>query len=151
MANDPGPAQRARPQTPEERVAGHNEFFGAKMPGLVGLRFTQVDEEAVVGHFPVTEPMVAGTGFVFAPAIVTMADTLCAAGVFLHAPDGTKSFTTVESKANFVASTTEGDVIDGRATITHAGRTTQVWDVVARSRDRERDLALFRCTQMLLR
>lgn len=134
-----------------ERVARMNQFFGAKMPGLVGLTFTRIDRDAVEGHFPVTEPLVAGTGFVFAPAIVTMADTLCAAGVFLHAPEGTQSFTTVEFKANFLGTTTAGDVIDGRAETRHSGRTTQVWDVTARSRSRDRDLALFRCTQMLLR
>ncbi len=134
-----------------ERVAYLNEFFGAKMPGLVGLVFTHVEVDAVRGHFEVTEPMVAGTGFVFAPAIVTMADTLCAAGTMLHAPEGTESFTTVELKTNFLGTTVQGDVVEGEAHVVHAGRSTQVWDVTARSRDRQRDLALFRCTQMLLR
>ena len=57
---------------------------------------------------------------------------------------------TIELKTNFLGSARTGEVVHGRARIAHAGRTTQVWDVEVRNETRDRVIALFRCTQMIL-
>ncbi len=140
----------AREETPEERVRRLNEFASTRHPGLVGARVLRCDTEEVTGRLTVTEPLVAGTGFLWAPVIVTLADWLCACGTPVHAPDGFESFTTLELKTNFLGTVGAGATIVGRARPAHAGRTTQVWDVEVADEASGRTIALFRLTQLLL-
>ena len=134
---------------PDDRVAGLNEFARKKHPGLVGVEIDICEPELVTGHMTVTEPVIAGTGFLWAPVVITLADWLCAAGMSPNLPEGA-SFTTVELKTNFLGSAKEGDIVSGRATPAHRGRTTHVWDVEVRNENTDRVIALFRCTQMIL-
>jgi len=133
----------------EERVAGLNEFAAKKHPGLVGVVLDVCETDLVTGHMKVTEPVIAGTGFLWAPVVITLADWLCAAGMSPNLPEGA-SFTTVELKTNFLGSAKKGDIVSGRATPAHRGRTTHVWDVEVRNESNDRVIALFRCTQMIL-
>ena len=135
-----------------ERVAGFNEFFGARVPGLLGVVLDRCNREEVVGHIDVTEQLIAGTGFLFAPAVVGLADTLAAAGtgVFLDR-EMNESFTTIELKCNFLGSAREGERVVGRAVPVHVGRSTHVWDVTVTNETAGRTIALFRNTQMILR
>ncbi|MEZ5244549.1 MAG: PaaI family thioesterase [Acidimicrobiales bacterium] len=130
-------------------VAELNAFFGPLAPGLHGVVFDEATDERVVGHIDVTAPLIAGTGFLFAPAVISLADTLCAAGCGNHIPEG-HSFTTVELKANFLSSARVGERVVGVATAAHLGRQTHVWDVEVTNETTERTMALFRCTQMVL-
>ena len=97
----------------------------------------------------VTRELVAGTGFLWAPVIVTLADWLCACGMGPNLPEDV-SFTTIEMKANFLGTVREGGSVIGRARPVHRGRTTQVWDVEIADESNEKTIALFRCTQMVL-
>jgi uncharacterized protein (TIGR00369 family) len=133
----------------EDRLRWLNEFFGRKFPGATGMRILGAGPDLVVGRFEVTEPLIAGTGFLFAPAIVAMADTLCACGVGAHLREG-ESFTTVEFKTNFLGTAREGEIVEGRATPAHLGRTTQVWDTAVTNLTTGRTISLFRCTQLVL-
>jgi uncharacterized protein (TIGR00369 family) len=132
-----------------ERVAWLNDFARHKHPGLVGIEVLTCEPELVTGRLPVTEPLVAGTGFLWAPVVVTLADWLCAAGIGAHLPEGA-SFTTIEIKTNFLGTAREGSAILGRAWPVHLGRTTHVWDVEVSDESRGKVIALFRCTQMIL-
>jgi 1,4-dihydroxy-2-naphthoyl-CoA hydrolase len=111
--------------------------------------FDYATADEVRGHIDVTEPLIAGTGFLFAPAVISLADTLCAIGCGANIPDGA-SFTTVELKVNFLGSATEGERVDAVATPLHLGRSTHVWDVDVRNATTDRTIAAFRCTQMVL-
>ena len=64
-------------------------------------------------------------------------------------PQGARGFTTLELKANFLGTTLEGAIFC-RATPSHLGRTTQVWDAVVTIEGTDRKIAMFRCTQMVL-
>ena len=130
-------------------VGAANEFFGPLVPGMLGCRVTEVTNDLVVGRIDVPKQLIAGTGYLFAPAVITLADTLCALGTPRNAPDGT-TFTTIELKTNFLGSAREGETVEGRATPVHVGRTTQVWDCVVSNLDTGRTIALFRNTQMIL-
>ena len=134
---------------PDDRVAGLNEFFRPKVPGMFGCEITSVTPEGAEGRLTVTEPLIAGTGFVFAPVVIGIADFLCAAGIGPHLPEGA-SFTTLEIKTNFVSSAREGDVVTGKAHPVHLGRTTQVWDATVTNATTGRLMALFRNTQLVL-
>lgn len=119
------------------------------MPGLLGLEIVRADDEGCEGRLTVTEPLIAGTGFLFAPVVVGMADILCAFGTGPGLPEGA-SFTTVELKANFLTSARVDEVVHGVATPAHRGRTTQVWDCVVTNETTGRTMALFRNTQLVL-
>jgi uncharacterized protein (TIGR00369 family) len=147
MAREPGPLPCAA--VPDDRVESLNEFFRPKLPGMLGFRITEVSPEGAEGRLTVTEPLIAGTGFLFAPVVVGIADFLCAAAVGPHLPDGA-SFTTVEVKTNFVSSAREGEVVTAEARPVHLGRTTQVWDATVTNATTGRLMALFRNTQLVL-
>ncbi len=137
-------------ESPSEHAARMNDFFGPKAPGLHGAVFDHAAPDEVRGHIDVTEPLIAGTGFLFAPAIISLADTLCAIGCGANIPEGA-SFTTVELKVNFLGSAKEGERVAAVATPLHVGGSTQVWDVDVRNHTTDRTIAAFRCTQMVLR
>jgi 1,4-dihydroxy-2-naphthoyl-CoA hydrolase len=128
---------------------GANDFFGPLVPGLVGAVFDEVSGVEVTGHIDVTLEMIAGTGFLFAPAIIALADTLCALGTAHHLSEG-QSFTTVELKTNFLGSARLGERVTARATPAHIGSRTQVWDVEVRNENRGRVISLFRCTELVI-
>ncbi|MEM8619376.1 MAG: PaaI family thioesterase [Actinomycetota bacterium] len=126
-----------------------NDFFGSLAPGLHGVVFDQSSPDRVAGHIDVTDTLIAGTGFLFAPAVISLADTLCAAGCGNNLNED-QSFTTVELKSNFLSSARVGERVVGVATPAHLGRQTHVWDVTITNATSDRTMALFRCTQMIL-
>jgi uncharacterized protein (TIGR00369 family) len=135
---------------PDDRLARLNEFARHKHPGMVGVEVLSCDPNEVTGRFRVTEELVAGTGYLWAPVVITLADWLCACGTPPNMPPEAQSFTTVELKANFLGTARVGATIHGRATPVHVGRTTQVWDVSVTNEKTGKTIALFRCTQMIL-
>jgi 1,4-dihydroxy-2-naphthoyl-CoA hydrolase len=106
--------------------------------------------EDPIARLTVTHPLIAGTGYLWAPVVLTLADALCAFGVNHHWPKDAKSFTTVDCSANFVSSATEGDLVMATASPLHTGRTTQVWDATVTNETTERLMASYRCTQLIL-
>src|SRR4051794_40483148 len=125
------------------------EFFGPRVPGQLGCVFDHSAKDLVVGHIDVTENLIAGTGFLFAPAVVALADTCAAIGCGNNIPDGA-SFTTIELKSNFLSSARVGERVTCRCEPMHLGRQTHVWDAVVSNEATGRTMALFRCTQMVL-
>jgi len=132
-----------------EQVARLNEFASKKHPGLVGAEILSCSADLVTGRLDVTEAVIAGTGYLWAPVVITLADWLCAAGVGQSLPEAA-SFTTLEIKTNFLGTVGQGGAIFGKAWPAHRGRTTQVWDVEISDESTGRVIALFRCTQMIL-
>jgi 1,4-dihydroxy-2-naphthoyl-CoA hydrolase len=126
----------------EEAPWGH-------FPSLIGLEVLEVEQDRVRGRLETTEQLIAGTGYLWAPVIVGLADALCAAGAGANVPEGA-TFTTVELKTNFLGSARPGDTVVGEAIPVHVGRTTQVWDVTVTNETTGRAVALQRCTQMVL-
>ena len=134
----------------EDDVRELNAFGRDRLPGLLGLEITRCDPEQVTGRISVSPPLIAGTGFLWAPVVIALADTLCAYGAGRNLPAGARSFTTLELKTNFLGTVGVGATITGRATPAHLGRTTQVWDAAVTDEASGKTLALFRCTQLML-
>jgi uncharacterized protein (TIGR00369 family) len=126
-----------------------NEFAKHKHPGMCGVEVLSCEADLVTGRLDVTSALVAGTGFLWAPVVITLADWLCACGMGANLPEGA-SFTTIELKTNFLGTVREGGAIRGRAVPVHRGRTTHVWDVEVSDESNGKVIALFRCTQMVL-
>jgi uncharacterized protein (TIGR00369 family) len=108
------------------------------------------EDREPIARLTVTHPLIAGTGFLWAPVVLTMADALCAFGVNHHWPEGARSFTTVNCSANFISSAREGERVMATAVPLHTGRTTQVWDATVMNETTERLMASYRCTQLIL-
>jgi 1,4-dihydroxy-2-naphthoyl-CoA hydrolase len=125
------------------------EFFRPLVPGQLGCVFDHAAADLVVGHIDVTENLIAGTGYLFAPAVVALADTCAAIGCRANIADG-ESFTTIELKSNFVSSARAGERVVCQCTPAHLGRQTHVWDATVTNDSTGRTMALFRCTQMIL-
>jgi uncharacterized protein (TIGR00369 family) len=126
-----------------------NERGTGKLPGHLGIVFTRVSAEEVIGEFAVKSMHLAPNGFLHAGSVVTLADTSCGYGCFATLPEGATGFTTIELKSNHLGTTLEGTIVS-RATPVHLGRTTQVWDAVVTHKESGKTLALFRCTQLVL-
>lgn len=125
------------------REAGRKTF-----PGLVGLEIVELEPRRAAGTLELGEQHLAPNGYLHAGTVVTLADTVCGYGCIASLPEGRTGFTTVELKANFLASAREGALrCEGK--LVHGGRSTQVWDATVTD-DAGRTLALFRCTQFLL-
>ncbi len=126
-----------------------NQANVGKLPGHLGLVITSVEPGHVAGRFEVRPDLVAHIGFLFAGAVLTVADILCAYGVSTVWPEGASGFTTAEVKCNFMGTLTEGAAVVS-ASLLHGGRTTQVWDANVEDEATGRLMAVFRCTQIIL-
>jgi len=85
-----------------------------RFPSMIGLEMLDVERDRVRGRLETTDQLIAGTGYLWAPVIVGLADALCAAGTGANLPEGA-TFTTVELKTNFLGSARPGEVVVGEA------------------------------------
>jgi 1,4-dihydroxy-2-naphthoyl-CoA hydrolase len=131
----------------EAWVARLNAVNQDRLPGIIGMKVTHAELGLMRARMDVTPALVAPIGFLFAPSIVALADTLCAYGTVL--PEGASNFTTAELKCNFMSTVRDGGVLC-EAKLLHGGRTTQVWDALITAEATGKLMAAFRCTQIIL-
>lgn len=115
----------------------------------LGIVAEEIRSGYVRMRMTVAPQLMAGNGFLHAGSLVTLADTASGVGCMHSYPTGVENFTTIELKTNFLGACRQGDVL-ATATLIHGGRSTQVWDCSVRDVQRDRVVAEFRCTQMLL-
>jgi uncharacterized protein (TIGR00369 family) len=120
-----------------------------KLPGLIGIRFTAIEEGMVAAELDIRPELLAPNGFLHAATVIALADTASGYGCIAHLPPGAERFTTIELKSNFLGTALEG-TIACVARAAHLGNSTQVWDAVVTRKVDGRTIALFRCTQMVL-
>ena len=133
-----------------QSVAEWNERGKDCLPGHLGIEILAVEPDAVRACMRVERSLTAWNNFLHAGAVVSLADTCCGYATIRNLPEDAEGFTTIELKSNFLGTTLAGDVLCS-ATPVHKGRTTQVWDAVVRAEKTGKTIALFRCTQMILR
>ena len=125
------------------RAVGH-------FPGHLGIHFTLTEVGRIEASMPVREEFMAPNGYLHAGSVVALADTCAGFGCIASLPEGATGFTTIEIKSNFLGTTRDG-TLRCVATLVHGGRSTQVWDATVTHAETGKTLALFRCTQMILR
>ena len=119
------------------------------LPGHLGVEVESFEAGRVTAHMDLKAHHLAPNGYLHAAAVIALADTACGYGCILSLPEGGTGFTTIELKTNFLRTAMEG-TIAVEATLLHGGRTTQIWDATVTTPD-GRPMALFRCTQLILR
>ena len=119
------------------------------LPGELGIEVIEVKPGYAKSRLPVSKRLMAPNGFLHAASVIALADTSAGYGCIASLPEGARGFTTIELKSNFLGTVTEG-AIECEARAVHLGKTTQVWDATVTD-GMGKALALFRCTQMVLR
>jgi 1,4-dihydroxy-2-naphthoyl-CoA hydrolase len=122
-----------------------------RLPELFGMELLEVERGRAVGRLELREEHMAPNDFLHAATVVAVADSCCGLGCRMSLPEGATSFTTVELKSNFLRSARADDALRCEASMAHGGRTTQVWDATVTRESDQKPIALFRCTQYLLR
>jgi uncharacterized protein (TIGR00369 family) len=125
-----------------------NDFSEGHLPGELRIEVVSVTDETVRARMPLLQIHLAPHGYLHAASVVALADSACGYGCIAGLPEGS-GFTTIELKANYLATQTSGSLAC-EATLVHRGRTTQVWDAEVTDEASGRRLALFRCTELLL-
>jgi uncharacterized protein (TIGR00369 family) len=134
----------------ELTLAQLQELGSSGFPGLLGIEFREAGDGLVRARLALEERHMAPNGYLHAGTVVGFADSGCGYGCILNLPEGATGFTTIELKTNFLRSAQAGTTIDCEARLVHGGRTTQLWDATVSDRE-GRTMALFRCTQLILR
>ena len=135
-----------RPEiTPEILQARQADF----LPGHFGMRVTEVGPGRLAAEMAVLPWMLAPNGFLHAASVVLLADSCAGYATIAHLPEGARSFTTIELKTNFFGTAREG-LLRCEAVADHLGKSTQVWSSTVLGPEGQK-VALFRCTQMILR
>jgi uncharacterized protein (TIGR00369 family) len=119
------------------------------LPGLIGFEIGAIEPGRLSAQMAIRRDLLAPNGFLHAASVIALADTACGYGTVFDLPKEAKGFTTIELKTNFLGTAREGR-LSCAATRVHNGRSTQVWDAVVTD-EAGKTLALFRCTQMVLR
>jgi uncharacterized protein (TIGR00369 family) len=130
-------------------VSGFDKVAAASLPGLLGLEFIETRSGFVRGRMDIKPHHLAPNGYLHAASVIALADSACGRGVMASLPDGATGFTTIELKANFLGTALDGAVVT-QARLAHGGRTTQVWDATVAHEKDEKQIALFRCTQLII-
>jgi 1,4-dihydroxy-2-naphthoyl-CoA hydrolase len=120
------------------------------LPGELGIQWDEVTNGLARGRFVAAGRHMAPNGFLHAASVIALVDSACGYGCMTSLPEGATGFTTIELKANYLATAKQGDTVAGAARLVHGGRTTQVWDAEAVNETTGKTMALFRCTQMVL-
>jgi 1,4-dihydroxy-2-naphthoyl-CoA hydrolase len=119
------------------------------LPGYLGVEIDDVEHGLVRSHLDVRQHHLAPNDYLHAATVIALADTSCGYGCISSLPEGGTGFTTIELKTNFLRTAREG-TIACEARLVHGGRTTQLWDATVTAPD-GKPMALFRCTQLVLR
>jgi uncharacterized protein (TIGR00369 family) len=135
---------------PDVTIEVLNERGQEYLPGYLGIEMLELSQGNMRSRMPVKQLHFAPNNFLHAASVVALADTTCGYATVAHLPDGAASFTTIELKSNHLGTVREGSIACV-ATAQHLGKTTQVWDAVVTDEATGKTIALFRCTQMVLK
>ncbi len=127
-----------------------NQWSQGRLPGLLGVDILEAASGRLRAKLEVRPELLAPNGFLHAGTVVAFADTCAGYGCIASLPEEVSSFTTLDLTSSFLGTARSGAII-AEALLRHGGRTTQVWDVTVSSEESKKVIALFRCTQFLLK
>lgn len=133
-----------------ELLDGMNTRNAGTLPGHLNIEWTHAEHGLVRARIALQPHHMAPNGYLHAGTVVTLADTACGYGCIIALPEGAANFTTIELKSNHLGTARAG-AIAVEARLVHGGRQTQVWDATVSDEASGKTIALFRCTQMILR
>ncbi|CAF3025609.1 unnamed protein product [Rotaria sp. Silwood2] len=127
-----------------------NDRGKGTFPGVIGLEILSISHGYVSCQLKIREELLAPNGYLHAGVIVTLADTACGYGCLNSKSSEAKSFTTIELKSNFMGTVKAQALVTCEARLIHEGKTTQVWDAEVKDSEKNKIIAIFRCTELIL-
>ena len=131
-----------------DNIAAFQKHLDAYLPGLMGVRLTELAAERVVGELEVRPVLCTAGGILHGGAYMAFADTLGAVGTVFNLPAG-KRTTTTDSSTKFMAGARVNTKVTGVSIALHRGRTTMVWQTSI-SNDQGKLCAIVTQTQLVL-
>jgi 1,4-dihydroxy-2-naphthoyl-CoA hydrolase len=125
-------------------------FSRGYFPDFLGIDNLSVEPKRIQGRVPVRRELMAPHGYLHGGALVSVADSLCGYGTIVNLSEDATGFVTIELKSNFLGTIRRG-ALTCEATPAHIGRSTQVWGAIVTDESDNRTLAIFRCSQLVLR
>lgn len=113
---------------PETDLAFLNKRSENTLVRHLGIEFTEVGTDYIVGKMPVDSRTVQPFGLLHGGASVVLAETLGSIGSSLLIDLNTSYPVGLEINANHIKSARSGFVY-GKATVLHAGKKTHVWEI----------------------
>jgi uncharacterized protein (TIGR00369 family) len=149
LESDRRPPEGLQDLSPEQIASDLNRVSEGTLPGLLGFTLLSVAKESVLARMEIGQHHLAPNRYLHAASVIALADSTCGFATMFNLPEGAGGFTTIELKANFLGTARDGAIrCEGKPS--HRGRRTQVWDARVWDEASGRDIALFRCTQMIL-
>lgn len=108
------------------------KHMAALLPGLIGVRLTEMTPERVVAELTVRPDLCTAGGIMHGGAYMAFADTLGAIGTVVNMERG-KRTTTTDSSTKFIGGAKVDSTVIGESVPLHRGRTTQVWQTSIRT------------------
>lgn len=106
----------------------HIQQLATNMVAHLGIEYTEVGPDYVCGRMPVDHRTQQPLGILHGGASVVLAETLGSVGANLCIDPAKFYAVGLDINANHIKSATSGWVY-GKATIVHAGKRTQVWEI----------------------
>src|SRR5262245_61719311 len=78
------------------------------LPGEMGVEILEIRKGLVRSQMKIQKKHLAPNGFLHAASVIALADTSAGYGCVASLPEGSKGFTTIELKANFLGTMVEG-------------------------------------------
>jgi 1,4-dihydroxy-2-naphthoyl-CoA hydrolase len=108
------------------------KMFDPLLPGLMGVRLTELAPDRVVGEMRVRPDLCTAGNILHGGAYMAFADTLGAVGTIVNLAPG-KRTTTTDSSTKFIAGARVNTTVLGESVALHRGRTTMVWQTSVRN------------------
>ncbi len=125
------------------------EAMKGRLPEIFGIEILSVEHGALDARMELKPEHLAPNDFLHAATVVALADSAAGMGCIASLPENAAGFTTIELKLNFLRTAISG-ALTCKARMKHGGRRTQVWDSEVFREEDGKQLAMFRCTQMML-
>ena len=130
------------------RIDEINQRLLPLLPGLLGMRVTEIAPDRVLAELMVRPELCTAGGILHGGAYMAFADSIGAVATVINLPPGTRTVT-VESKTNFIGGAPVDTLVTGECTPFHRGRSTMVWQTVVRNAA-GKTLAVVSQTQLVL-
>ena len=114
----------------------------------LGIKITKITKNLAQAKLKISKKIKAPNGLIHGGAITSLADTACGFGSMYHL--NKEMFATIELQTNFISAIEKGTLICN-AKLVHKGKSLHVWDAEVIEEKSLKIVALFRCTQMIIK
>jgi uncharacterized protein (TIGR00369 family) len=105
-----------------------NDFCANSMIGVLGISFTDIQNESIHATMPVTSKTCQPDGWLHGGASLAFAESLAGAGSYLLIDRDLYNVFGLQVSGNHISSVSHG-ILKGDALLLHKGKTTHIWEV----------------------